>query len=411
MRVVIKSSKVGGALKAPQSKSYAIRLIFSSLLTNVELYNLTRCGDVVDAINAVSVFGVRAEGQRFKPPEKLALHKDYVYIDASATVLRMFIPVAAVIGGKILIDGGSSLRRRPIRAVVEALSEKGVRFSRDSIPTVMEGRLKDNYIEIYGGESSQYISGFMIAFSIVGGGTIKVRPPVASKSYIYLTAEVLKTLGVNVDVYENRVEVDVSDRLNSYRGEVPGDYLLASFYVAAALLTGGSIKVYGLPKPGEYFGMHSIVDIYRDMGAYSIYSNGVWYAEASENYKAIKVDIDQDPDIAPSIAALASIAQGETVLENVSRLAIKESNRVETIINTLKSFSIKAEFDGSNIHIYGGEPQRGCSSCFNDHRIGMMFASIAVRCGGELEGAECVNKSNPSFWRDLKFLGAKIEVV
>jgi len=411
LKAIIEKSRVYGRISAPQSKSYAIRLIFSSLFTEVSLSNLLLSEDVVDAINAVSIFGVKISEGRFEKPEKIALHSDKVYVKASATVLRMLIPIIAVVGGRIFIDGGESLRRRPVKAVVEALKDKGIRFSSDSLPMVIDGKLNDNYIEISGAESSQYVSGFMIAFAIVGGGTIKIKPPIASQSYIEMTADVLKTLGVDVKFCGNRVDIDVNERPRAYSGSIPGDFLLSSFYVASALLTDGFIEVYNLRGFGNRDKPHKIVDIYRYMGAYSVYSNGVWIAKASDIYRGVSVNVFDDPDMAMSIAPLASVAKSTTILSNVANLRLKESDRIEAIISTLKSFGIEAYVHNNSLYIVGGEPFSAVSRCPNDHRVAMMFASIAVKSGGILDNAECVNKSNPLFWSDMKFLGAKISLV
>jgi 3-phosphoshikimate 1-carboxyvinyltransferase len=411
VKAVVEPSRVSGAIRAPQSKSYAIRYIFLSLLTDVELFNLVEASDVIDAINAVSVFGVKRVGERFLKPPELSLKSVRVFIKGSATVLRMLIPIAAVVGGRLYIDGGETLRKRPLKSVVKALSSKGVKFSGESLPLVMDGRLRDNHVELEGAESSQYISGFMYAFALSGGGTVAVRPSIPSKLYVYITAQVLSEVGVKVRVYEGRVEVDAVDRLSHVSTEVPGDFLLASFYVVAALLTGGEVEVYGLPKPGRFIEHHPVVDVFKAMGAQSLFDNGVWRASASDTYRGIAVDIEQDPDIAPPVAALASVAEGETLLINASRLRIKESDRVETISSVLRSFGTESWFDGSSLHIVGGSLRRARIACPDDHRIAMMAAAMAAQAGGEVDGAECVDKSNPSFWWDLMRLGARIALL
>ncbi|MEM0489935.1 MAG: 3-phosphoshikimate 1-carboxyvinyltransferase [Ignisphaera sp.] len=415
MKVIVSPSRISGTIDAPQSKSYAIRYIFCSTIAPIELYDLALSNDVEDAIEAVKVLGIEYIGGKFvKKGGELKIVKDYLYLRGSATTLRMFIPIALIVGGKITIDGDESLRRRPLKAIIESLENKGVKFSSRSLPLTIEGKLRDTYIEIPGYESSQYVSGFMIAFAIAGGGTIKITPPIVSKSYINLTASILKKIGVDVNVYSNRIEIDVKDRVSGYTGKVPGDYLLASFYVSSALLTNGRIEVRNLPQPEEYVGDHIIVDVYKAMGAQSIYINGVWIAEASEShkgYRGIDIDVEDSPDMALSIVPLASIADGITNIENVSRLRIKESDRVTEIVKVLKSFGIEVYTDYKRIRIRGSKPVSGKVVCPNDHRIAMMATPIALRVGGVIDRAECVEKSNPNFWNDIVKLGGKIEII
>ncbi|MEM1560553.1 MAG: hypothetical protein QXN35_03305 [Ignisphaera sp.] len=408
MRVVLERSTIKGSISAPQSKSWAIRLLFLSLLTNITIDNLTLSEDVLDALDAIGVFNVITDGRRFYKPSFLKLYRDYVYFRGSATVLRIFIPIAAVVGGRITIDGGKGLRRRPLNAIVDALSEKGIHFSGTTLPITMEGRIRDTCIDIYGGESSQYITGLMIALIMAGGGSINIRGKTSSGSYINLTAEIINSLGGTVHIHGNRIDVEASKEITPYEGSIPGDYLLASFYAVAALLTGGYLSIHGLPKPYSFFGDHSIIDIYRSMNAVSIYRDGIWYVEAGESYRAIEVDVDDSPDLAPSIAPLAGVARGTTVIRGIERLSIKESDRRNTIVSTLRGFGIEAYDRGEFIEITGGNTREGEIVCPDDHRIAMMAASIALKSGGIIDQAECVSKSNPNFWKDLKIIGGRI---
>lgn len=412
MKVRIKPSKITGVIEAPQSKSYAIRYIMSSIIAPIELYNLVLSQDVSAAIEAVKALNMKLEvedgGIKLYRDGQVKIIKDYLYLGGSATTLRMFIPIAAVIGGRITIDGDHTLRRRPIDAVITALESKGIKFSSRYLPITIDGVLRDTYIELPGYESSQHVSGFMIAFAIAGGGTIKIIPPLVSKSYVYLTSWVLKQIGVDVRIGYNRIDIEVIEKPRGYRGRVPGDYLLASFYVASALLTGGKIAVHNLPQPSNEFGDHIVVSLYRDMGAYSEYSNGYWYAEASQSYKAIDVDVEDSPDLALSVTTLASVAEGVTKIRNTERLRIKESNRITETMNMLSKFGIESYYMNNIMYIIGGRPRSTDIMCPDDHRIAMTAATIALRAGGSIDKAECINKSNPMFWHDLAKLGGNI---
>ncbi|MEM0016004.1 MAG: 3-phosphoshikimate 1-carboxyvinyltransferase, partial [Saccharolobus sp.] len=116
MIVKIYPSKVSGEIKAPQSKSIAIRLIFLSLFTKIKLKNLTLSEDVIDAITSVKALGVKVkDNYEFIPPEKLEIRENYIKLKGSATTLRILIPIVAAIGGKVTIDAEGSLKKRPIK--------------------------------------------------------------------------------------------------------------------------------------------------------------------------------------------------------------------------------------------------------------------------------------------------------
>ncbi len=390
MRAEIERSLVQGEVKAPKSKSFAIRISFLSLLTDVKTY-FPESEDVKRALEAV---------------EALKRGDSYIYVGGSATTLRMLIPIALALKRKVTIDGDETLRRRPITAIVKALRK--AEFSSTSLPVTVSGELEEETV-IEGRESSQYISGLIFAYAILGRGRIVVVPPISSKSYIMMTIDLLNQLGGKVKMEGDVIEVEVG-KLSPYNKEIPGDYLLSSFYGIASLVTGGKMVIHGLYDPPKYFGDHSIVELLRDMGAKSFYADGKWVLEGSGNYSPIDVNLDDSPDMAPSLAAISSVASGVSVLREVERLRIKESDRIATIIEGLKAFGVEAYYSGGNIYVRGSEPKRGHVVCPNDHRIAMMSADIAVRSGGEIERAECVNKSNPRFWSDLMSLGGRVKL-
>lgn len=394
MRALIDRSKVEGRIKAPQSKSLGIRLIFLSLLTRVKLYNYTLSDDIKAALNAV---------------EAIKNRKDYVYVGGSGTTLRMLIPIVAALKLKITIDGDESLKKRPISAILKALRK--LKVSSTSLPITIEGNGLEEETEIEGWESSQYISGLIYAYHVIGGGRIKIIPPISSKSYILMTIDLFNKLGSDVKFEDNVIYVNPKN-LQEYEGEIPGDYALASFYAIASVMSRGKIQIYNLYDLPNYYGDHEIVNILSRMGVKSYFSNGIWFVENEEGNEIspIKIDIDDIPDLSVSIAAVASIAKGESRLLNVERLRIKESDRVNSIVSTLRAFGVSAKYFNNSILIQGSEIKRGKVTCPNDHRIAMMAADLSLKEGGEIENAECVNKSNPRFWEDLISLGAKISL-
>lgn len=182
MLAEIKPSKIQGKIKAPQSKSFGIRLVLYSLIKESKLENLIPSDDVNVAINVVKQFGVSVNGNHFKLEGKLKV-PSYLYFGGSATTLRMTIPIISVLGGETVIDGDDSLRKRPLTAIIKAL-QGSVNFSSQNLPTRISGKLKENYVRIDGSESSQYISGFIYAFSMIGGGEIEIIPPISSATFI-----------------------------------------------------------------------------------------------------------------------------------------------------------------------------------------------------------------------------------
>ncbi|BAK54775.1 3-phosphoshikimate 1-carboxyvinyltransferase [Sulfurisphaera tokodaii] len=405
MLVEINPSKIYGKVKAPQSKSFGIRLVLYSLLKESKLDNLIPSDDVNVAINVVKQLGVSVEGTYFKREKELVTPK-FLYFGGSATTLRMSIPILSVLGVDTIIDGDETLRKRPLNAIIKAL-EGSVSFSSSLLPTKISGKLKENFVRIEGGESSQYISGFIYAFSLVGGGEIEIIPPISSKSYIYLTIELLNSLGGNIKMKGNKIYVEKGD-FKPYIGKVPGDYALASFYASSSIVSGGEIVIEDVYELPNFDGDHSIVNFYKMMGAESYVKDNKWIVKSSEKLNGIEVNVDDYPDLAPSIASLAPFSSSPTIIKGIKRLKTKESNRVVTISETLSKFGVKVEYDEDKIVIYPSEVKAGHVICPNDHRIAMLASVLSFKSGGTIEKAECVNKSNPNFWKDLISLNGRI---
>ncbi|MEM1873665.1 MAG: 3-phosphoshikimate 1-carboxyvinyltransferase [Acidilobaceae archaeon] len=416
MRAFIEPSVVRGVLTAPRSKSHAIRLIMASLIAPTEIEGIQLSGDVEAALRVVEAFGARVElvGDRARvtPPQSIP-REVRVHVGGSATTLRIALAIAATLGVSFEVDGDETLRRRPLDALREALADTGVRFSNSRLPLRVEGRLADSRVEIRGSESSQYITGFMIAFCMLGNGEISVVPPLVSKSYVYMTSEVLSLFGCSTRISETKVEVARTFSPRIVKERVWGDYALASFYAVSALTTGGSLTILDLPEPRSYFGDHSIVKIYERMGAVSEYSSGSWRVESRSEYEAVAEDFEDAPDLPLSVAPLAALARGCSELSGVSRLAIKESDRVRAVAHVLRSFGVDVEYTGGALRICGSAEklkQQVSVQSFKDHRVAMMAAALALRVGGVVEEADSVNKSNPRFWSDLASVGGRIRL-
>jgi 3-phosphoshikimate 1-carboxyvinyltransferase len=408
MEVSVGPSRVEGRVEAPPSKSWGIRTIFYSLINRVTLSEVPNSDDIAAAINAVKALGVKVDGGSFEFEEPSS--RGYAFVGGSATTLRMLLPIAMVLGVELEVDGDESLRRRPLNEIVKLARRHGLEVTSERLPLKIKGKLKEEEVEISGAESSQYVSGFMFAFAVRGHGRIRVLPPVSSKSYIMMTAELLTSQGVKVEIERDDVwEITVArGNPRPYEGKVRGDFALASFYAIASSVTGGRIEISGLYDPPSYFGDHSVVNLMAEAGVKSAVRNGTWIAEG-EPERGLRVNVDDAPDLAVSIAALAPFARTETVIEGVERLRIKESDRITTIINTLKAFGCGARYEGGLV-IVPSRPREGAIECPNDHRIAMLAAVLALTAGGKVLKAECVNKSNPRFWDDLKGLGARITI-
>lgn len=409
MQAKIEASEISGEIGAPPSKSYAIRLILYSLIAPVRLYKIPQSQDVSAALGAVEKLGGTISDGNLSRSVSIPGNPVSLNFGGSGTTMRMILPILAYMGGEFSLDGDLTLRKRPVKELTSVLRDLGMSVSRDSLPFKMSGRINQDSVTLPGWESSQYISGFIYAMIVRGGGRIQILPPVVSRHYIEMTCSLLRSLGANIEFSENTVYVNAST-MRPFSGEVPGDFLLASFYGAAAIATGGSIIIGGLPQPERWFGDHSIFEIMKQSGLKSSFEDGFWHLDSRDKGVGVDIDISQSPDMAVSLSAFAPFLDGPSIIHGVKNLRTKESDRIITISATVKAFGG---------HVSGTEPmviegpltKRDPSVCSEqDHRIAMLASVFALARGGTVNGAECVEKSNGAFFTDLERLGGRISL-
>lgn len=407
MRAIIHPSRISGTVRAPQSKSIAIRLLLSSLLGRVKLEDLELSEDVNAAIRTLEKLGVRRDENEWAAGK---FPVDIGKLDAggSGTVLRMIIPILACLGISAEIDGDETLRKRPLKMLRNWLISNGVEVSDDHLPIRIKGRINTAEIRISGAESSQYISGFIFGLLLTGGGRISLIPPVRSQSYIWMTCDILNSIGCRIEFADDTITVHKLEKPLSYEGKVGGDFLLSSFYALAAVLTGGEVSIENMAAREWSSEDYRITSIIAATGQRSSVSNSTWKVASAGVISSFSENVVDSPDMAVSLAALAAGSTGISTISGIELLSIKESDRVSSISETLTSFGCDVETN-DGLKIRGPiRLQHGETSAWNDHRITMLGTVLSLVSGGTIEGVEAINKSNPRFFEDLIELGGDI---
>lgn len=410
MNVRINRSRISGKLRAPPSKSHAIRLVIASLLTDVHLSNLPKSDDLLVSVNIVRELGVKISNGKFSRKKSTPDIKKQLWFGGSGTTLRMMLPILAFLGGEFKLDGEQALRNRPLKEEIIALSEAGLEFSSHKLPLTMKGSYETDRFRISGWESSQSISGLIYGLLLLGGGKIDIIPPITSRHYIELTCSLLRSLGAKIFFEENTITVEEST-LQKYSGKVPGDYLLSSFYAASAYATGGSITITDLPEPDKWWGDHSIISILSNSNIESSFSNGTWKVSSEKAGDRIESNIYESPDMAVTIASFAPFLKGRTRMDGIENLRTKESDRILSIMSVMQKFGVKSR-SGKFLSISGRPPVRDATiDTMNDHRIAMLSTVLSLYSGGTIINAECVNKSNGEFFSDMIELGGDLRLI
>lgn len=393
MTVEILKAQINGQKNAIPSKSYAHRIAICNFLAGKE------------PTSGITGFNSNDIAVTENCLKSIKLGNRVLDCGESGSTLRFFLPLCSAFGGKFMFIGHGKLMERPNDELFAVLNAHGVSTNKDK-KIVIDGTLTPGEFIIRGDISSQYVSGLLMALPILSKDSqIILTTPLVSAPYVEITLQVLKAFGVRIDKTENGFKVYGNQK---YSGSVAteGDWSNEAFFLVLGAIA-GEVRVNGL-NPESVQGDKKIVDVLKNAGAIvSIDDNSVTVKKDKLN--AFTFDSQDCPDIVPISAVLASQSNGKSIIRNIQRLKIKESDRVESTIALLNSFGIKAESDGTDLIVYGGKAKAGTVDSFNDHRIAMSGAVLATVADGVsvIKTAQAVNKSYPTFYKDLNSVGGK----
>ena len=343
-----------------------------------------------------------------------ALHE--LHCGESGLALRMFSPVAALFPGSFRLLAEGSLRKRPVRMIEAPLRELGVEVETEAglPPVLVHGPLEGGRARLDGSESSQFLTGLLIALPLAREASRLEVEKLASSGYVDLTMATMEAFGV--PVRSGRLDsAGASSSLRYYEIEggspyrparfvVEGDWSGAAFLLVAGAIAGGpsGLEVSNLPLSSTQPD-RAVLEALRLAGA---------RVEAREDsvrvlpapLSAFEFDATDCPDLFPPLVALASVCKGETRLRGAGRLKAKESDRASVLRDEFGALGVEILVEGDNMVVRGGRGiEGGRVEAHGDHRIAMAaaVAALVARGGVSIQGEECVAKSWPSFFEDL----------
>jgi len=411
-------SSVEGIVKAPASKSMMIRAVAAATLADgvSTLRNPSDCRDAIAAIEISKSIGAKVDSQdELVKIEgtggKIRLVNDIINCKESGLCIRLFTPVISLGDKETLVTGEGSLLRRPVGMMKEALRRMGVDFedNEGKLPIRLKGPLRAGKVNVDGSTSSQFVSGLLFALPLVDGKSEIEVINLKSKPYIDMTLSALSDFGVNVKNDGYRVfYVEGTQEYKAQEYYVEGDWSGASFLLVAGAIA-GRVRVTGL-KVDSLQADRAVINVLHMAGA--VVKEEKNYVEASYGtLRRFDFDATECPDLFPPLVALASCCKGRSKIEGVHRLVYKESNRAEALLEEFRKMGVRLSVENDYIVVDGeGQPEGGRVSSHNDHRIAMAcaVAGLASKDGVVISGAEAVEKSYPTFFEDIKKLGAKV---
>jgi 3-phosphoshikimate 1-carboxyvinyltransferase len=427
MRVFINKSSVKGEVFAPPSKSYTHRAItLAALSKESTIHRPLLSADTRATIRASRMFGAKIEeksedliiqGFNGKPN----VPEDVIDAANSGTTLRFMTSIASLSDGITVLTGDSSLRTRPNGPLLKVLNQLGAKAcssrGNERAPIIVKGGLKGGEINIEGSISSQFISALLIACSLAENTTtLSIIGALKSKPYIDVTIEMLGLAGIKIltdDSNNTRFIIPGKQEYDFKEYTIPGDFSSASYLLAAAALTDGAeLKVKNLfpSKQGDKV----IIETLKQMGANIVWDKeaGIVTVKGGKRLKAITFDAGATPDLVPTVAVLASVAEGTSKIENAEHVRYKETDRLSALATELPKMGVSLKEEKDSLTITGGKLKGAAVHGWDDHRIVMaLFLAGMVAGNTTIDTIESVSISYPDFFKDMQSLGAKIELI
>ncbi len=415
--------RVDAVVEVPGSKSITQRALIAAALAEGEsvLVGPLTSEDTSYTIGALRAMGIwvddsdsarwrlRGSGGLIQTPA------EDIFLGNNGTATRFLTSVAALGHGTFHITGDPRMSERPIAPLMEALQGWGVRIRSDADngcpPLTIEASGIDGGKTILPeGKSSQYLSSLLLVAPYAkNDAELEVRGEVLSKPYVEMTMEVMAAFGVSGEAAPSLDRFRISrSRYAGREYRIEGDASGASYFWAAAAITGGRVTVANVPVPSLQ-GDAQLVPLLARMGCQVSRSGHGITVRGPEQLEAIEVDMGSMPDVAPTLAVVAAFAGGTTVINNIAHLRIKECDRISAMVTELGKMGAEIEEEPDRMIIHGtagGANLHGAAiETYEDHRIAMCFAVAALRVGGvEITGENCVVKSFPDFWERFAVL-------
>ena len=416
MNVVIYPSKVKGTIQIPASKSISQRVLALALLHSGKT-TIINPGKSEDELAILSV--IRQLGCNIIYSDSAIQITGIDKINFSGTfdcgesglALRMFTFICALSAHESTLTGSGTLAKRDMRSFDKILPGLGVKITSNNgrIPITVKGPLIPSDVTVDGSESSQYISGLMmaLAYSSVRHITIILSDAV-SIPYIDLTVKTMQEFGYPVERHSNKIFVlPATKTRDDIIQTIEGDWSNAAFWLVAATLN-GKLYLKGL-NFNSLQGDRSVIDIMGQCGITSKSENGFLIVEKPHFLYSFHCDATNTPDLFPPLVALACYCNGISTIKGVHRLVNKESNRATGLVEVFSKLGIHIWIEQDTMMIEGSAISGGTINAQGDHRIAMAASIAALRAKSTVTvlGANAVMKSYPDFYDHLKNIGTK----
>lgn len=401
---VFKHQKISQKITISGSKSESNRLlILQKLFPEIAIENLSDSDDSIHMQHALST------------------NKELIDIGHAGTAMRFLTSYFAMNEGReVVLTGSERMQNRPIQILVDALQDLGAIITYEEKvgypPIRISGiKITKESVKINGNVSSQYISSLLlVASKLENGLTIELMGEITSIPYIQMTLSLLQQLGINTSFEGNIIKVFPKKQIDNQTAVVESDWSSASyFYSIVAISEIGSEITLSSYKKDSLQGDSCLAKIYQHFGVETTFSEHsiVLKKERISKKEVLEIDLKNAPDIAQTIA-VTCFAEGIACnLTGLHTLKIKETDRLEALHDELTKLGAIISVTDKSLHLEKSTEFRKNIQIktYNDHRMAMAFAPLALKVPIKILNAEVVTKSYQKFWDDMQQVGIQIQ--
>jgi 3-phosphoshikimate 1-carboxyvinyltransferase len=331
-----------------------------------------------------------------------------LFVGNAGTVARFLPPALALGEGPYKVDGMPRMRERPVEDLVDAMRELGadVRYGEKEgrFPLIVEGGgIRGGTAQVAGAMSSQFVSGLLMAAPYAKEPVVLEVRGRQEWPYVGITVAVMQAFGVKVEVGEGWLAVEPA----GYRAleyEVEPDASGASYFMAAAAVTGGRVRILGLGA-GSTQGDLRFAEVLREMGCEVEVAPDSVEVRGPARLRGVEVDMNAFSDTMMTLAAIAPFASTPTVIKNVEHTRQQETDRISAVATELGRLGVEVEEARDGLLIAPGPVRPSSVETYGDHRMAMAFAVTGLAAPGiRIRDPGCVTKTFPDYFLRLKSL-------
>ena len=333
-----------------------------------------------------------------------------LWLENSGTSIRFLTALCTLGHGQFRLDGNARMRERPIGELASALNQLGAdvrcETGNDCPPVIVSAAgLSGGKTTVDGQISSQYLSALLMAAPCAANAvTIQIAGTLVSEPYVEMTLQVMRSFGVTSERAADGSYIIAPQQYGGTEYDIEPDASAASYFFAAAAVTGGCVTVEGLSR-NSLQGDIGFVEALRQMGcdvSYGPHSTTVLGPDPGTSLRGIDIDMNAISDTAQTLAAVAPFASGPTRIRNIAHVRHKETDRIAAVATELRLMGQLVEEHDDGLTIHPAPVRPAVVQTYDDHRMAMSFAVAGLRATGiRIADPGCTRKTYPRFFEDL----------